>query len=192
MNFILFLSNCMIPLVIIYVVGLGLLMRLNIFDIFLEGVKDGLKTVMGILPTLIGLLTAVGVLRAADIFEYIGRFFEPVIKGLSMAPEVLSLIFIKLFSSTAATGMMLDIYRVWRGFPKWLAFGAGTVLYGKLFLYHVCVFYVPENHKNTLDAGRGDDGCGCRSGGKYLSNRNDGPDSMSWVFFLWRLDVYIC
>ena len=165
MNFILFLSNCMIPLVIIYVVGLGLLMRLNIFDIFLEGVKDGLKTVMGILPTLIGLLTAVGVLRAADIFEYIGRFFEPVIKGLSMAPEVLSLIFIKLFSSTAATGM---------------------------FLYHVCVFYVPENHKNTLDAGRGDDGCGCRSGGKYLSNRNDGPDSMSWVFFLWRLDVYIC
>lgn len=53
MNFILFLSNCMIPLVIIYVVGLGLLMRLNIFDIFLEGVKDGLKTVMGILPTLI-------------------------------------------------------------------------------------------------------------------------------------------
>ena len=70
MNFILFLSNCMIPLVIIYVVGLGLLMRLNIFDIFLEGVKDGLKTVMGILPTLIGLLTAVGVLRAADIFEY--------------------------------------------------------------------------------------------------------------------------
>ena len=110
MNFILFLSNCMIPLVIIYVVGLGLLMRLNIFDIFLEGVKDGLKTVMGILPTLIGLLTAVGVLRAADIFEYIGRFFEPVIKGLSMAPEVLSLIFIKLFSSTASTGMMLDIF----------------------------------------------------------------------------------
>ena len=69
MSVLLFLSNCIIPLVIIYVVSLGLVMRLNIFDIFLEGVKEGLKTVMGILPTLIGLLTAVGVLRASDIFE---------------------------------------------------------------------------------------------------------------------------
>ena len=87
MNLILFLSNCIIPVIILYVVGLGLSMKLDIFDIFLEGVKDGLKTVGGILPTLIGLLTAVGVLRA-----------------------VLSLIFIKLFSSTAATGLMLDIF----------------------------------------------------------------------------------
>lgn len=41
MNLILFLSNCIIPLIILYVVLLGLSMRLDIFDIFLEGVKDG-------------------------------------------------------------------------------------------------------------------------------------------------------
>lgn len=110
MNLVLFLSNCIIPLIIFYVVSLGLIMKLDIFDIFLEGVVEGLKTVMGILPTLIGLLTAVGVLRAANVFDYIGRIFEPVIEWLKMAPEVLSLIFIKLFSSTAATGLMLDIF----------------------------------------------------------------------------------
>jgi len=110
MSLILFLSNCIIPLIILYVVLLGLSMRLDIFDIFLEGVKDGLKTVAGILPTLIGLLTAVGVLRAARVFDYIGRLLEPVIEKLAMAPEMLSLIFIKLFSSTAATGLMLDIF----------------------------------------------------------------------------------
>ena len=110
MSLILFLSNCIIPLIILYVVLLGLSMRLDIFDIFLEGVKDGLKTVAGILPTLIGLLAAVGVLRAARVFDYIGRLLEPVIEKLAMAPEVLSLIFIKLFSSTAATGLMLDIF----------------------------------------------------------------------------------
>ena len=110
MSLILFLSNCIIPLIILYVVLLGLSMRLDIFDIFLEGVKDGLKTVGGILPTLIGLLTAVGVLRAARVFDFIGRLLEPVIEKLVMAPEVLSLIFIKLFSSTAATGLMLDIF----------------------------------------------------------------------------------
>lgn len=110
MNLILFLSNCIIPVLILYIVGLGLTMRLNIFDIFIEGVKDGLKTVAGIIPTLIGLLTAVGVLRAADVFGYLGKICAPVLEKLAMAPEVLSLMFIKLFSSTAATGLMLDIF----------------------------------------------------------------------------------
>ena len=75
MNLILFLSNCIIPVIILYVVGLGLSMKLDIFDIFLEGVKDGLKTVSGILPTLIGLLTAVGVVRAANVFDYAPMLF---------------------------------------------------------------------------------------------------------------------
>lgn len=110
MNLILFLSNCIIPVIILYVVVLGLSMKLDIFDIFLEGVKDGLKTVWGILPTLIGLLTAVGVLRAARVFDHIGQILAPFLSKLAMAPEVLSLIFIKLFSSTAATGLMLDIF----------------------------------------------------------------------------------
>ena len=64
MRGILFLSNCLIPLIIFYVITLGLWMKLDIFDIFLEGAREGLKTVIGILPTLVGLLTAVGVLRA--------------------------------------------------------------------------------------------------------------------------------
>lgn len=110
MNRILFLSNCILPMIILYVVGLGMVMKLDVFDIFLEGVRDGLKTVGGILPTLIGLLMAVGVLRAAGVFDYLGILFQPLLTRLGMAPEILSLIGIKMFSSTAATGLMLDIF----------------------------------------------------------------------------------
>ena len=85
-------------------------MKLPVFDIFLEGVRTGLQTVLGILPTLIGLLTAVGVLRAADVFSYIGMLCEPLLMRLSIVPEILSLTGIKMFSSTAATGLMLDIF----------------------------------------------------------------------------------
>ena len=110
MKLILFLSNCMIPLIIFLVIGVGLSMKLDVFDLFLEGAKEGLKTVLGILPTLIGLLTAVGALRASGIFDHIGSRFEPVLSKLSLAPEILSLVAIKMFSSTAATGLMLDIF----------------------------------------------------------------------------------
>lgn len=110
MKGILFISNTILPAIIFYVICLGICMKLPVFDLFLEGVKDGLKTVLGILPTLIGLLTAVGVLRSAGIFEHIGRAFGPVLNHLGVAPEILSLIGVKLFSSTAATGLMLDIF----------------------------------------------------------------------------------
>ena len=110
MSVILFLSNALIPVLIFYVVSLGISMGLPVFDLFLEGVKKGLQTVLGILPTLIGLLTAVGVLRAADVFTYVGILIEPLLDGATIVPELLSLIGIKLFSSTAATGLMLDIF----------------------------------------------------------------------------------
>ena len=52
------LSDLMVPLLIFYVVGLGLLMKQDVFGDFLNGAKDGMRTVIGIVPTLIGLMAA--------------------------------------------------------------------------------------------------------------------------------------
>ena len=59
------LSDLMVPLLIFYVVGLGLLMKQDVFGDFLNGAKDGMRTVIGIVPTLIGLMAAVGVPRGS-------------------------------------------------------------------------------------------------------------------------------
>mgnify|MGYP000919033851 CR=1 FL=1 len=56
MRFILFLSEAMVPLMIFYIVGFGLLSGRPVLDDFIDGAKDGMKTVAGILPTLVGLL----------------------------------------------------------------------------------------------------------------------------------------
>ena len=61
------LSDLMVPLLIFYVVGLGLLMKQDVFGDFLNGAKDGMRTVIGIVPTLIGLMAAVGVLRSSGL-----------------------------------------------------------------------------------------------------------------------------
>ena len=60
MKAILFLSDIMIPLMIFGIVGYGLINRHNIYEEFIEGAKDGFHTVLGIMPTLIGLMVAVG------------------------------------------------------------------------------------------------------------------------------------
>ena len=72
MKFLLFFSDMIIPLVIFYIVGFGLLMKQNVYESFVKGAKDGLITVYQIVPTLIGLMTAVGVLRASGLLDLLG------------------------------------------------------------------------------------------------------------------------
>ena len=62
------LSEYLVPLVLFYIVGFAVLQKRPVFDDFIEGAKQGMKTVAGILPTLIGLMTAVGILRASGFF----------------------------------------------------------------------------------------------------------------------------
>ena len=58
-----YLSEYLVPVVLFYIVGFAVLQKRPVFDDFIEGALAGIKTVAGILPTLVGLMAAVGVLR---------------------------------------------------------------------------------------------------------------------------------
>ena len=58
MDILIFLSEFMVPLTVFYIVGSGILTKRPVFDDFLDGAKNGMKTVADILPTLIGLIAA--------------------------------------------------------------------------------------------------------------------------------------
>ena len=60
MGFLLFLSDLMVPLIIFYIVGFGILAKRQVFDDFLRGAKEGIGTVVQVVPSLVGLMTAVG------------------------------------------------------------------------------------------------------------------------------------
>lgn len=108
-----YISACILPAVVIYIVGFGILSKVNVYDTFVEGAKEGLHIVVGIMPTLIGLIVAVGVLRASSFFELMGVVLAPVLERMHMAVEVFSLMIVKMFSSSASTGLLLDIYETY-------------------------------------------------------------------------------
>ena len=106
MKIISYISVFMIPFLILYVVGYGMLARRDIYSDFLEGAGEGLKIVWKLVPTLIGLMTAVGVLRASGFLDFLGNLLGKVSGILGIAPELFPLALIRLFSSSAANGQL--------------------------------------------------------------------------------------
>lgn len=111
MRFLYYLSDSMIPLVLILVTGYGLLQKVDIFDAFIEGAVDGFRTVYKILPTLIGLMIAIGVLRESGVLEDVATWIAPLTSRFHFPSELVPLVTVKMFSSSAATSLLLDIYK---------------------------------------------------------------------------------
>ena len=59
-------------MVAFYIVGYGMLTKVNLFDAFIKGAKDGIKVVVEILPTLIGLMVAIAVIRESGVLDWLG------------------------------------------------------------------------------------------------------------------------
>ena len=103
----------MIPFVILYLVGYGMCKKVNIFDEFIDGAEDGFRTVYKIMPTLIGLMVGVGVLRQSGFMEWLAGILAPLVDFLHFPGELLPLFIVKMFSSSAATGLLLDVYKTY-------------------------------------------------------------------------------
>ena len=111
MNVLTHISNIIIPVLIFFVVGYGIVSHVKVYESFLKGAGEGLRIAVDILPTLIGLMVAVGVLRASGFFELMGEVLAPVTTLLGLPTQLLPLLVVKLFSSSAATGLVLDIFK---------------------------------------------------------------------------------
>ena len=95
MEFLTHVSDVVIPLLIFFIVGYGMVSGIKVYETFLKGAKEGLKIVVDIMPTLVGLMVAVGVLRASGFFDLLGKLLSPLTNLLhlpSLAGTVASVI----------------------------------------------------------------------------------------------------
>ncbi len=111
MRFLMFLSDALIPILVFYIVGFGILMKKNVYDDFLMGAKEGIQTVVGILPTLVGLMVAVGILRASGLLDFISTTCMGWTEHIGIPSELIPIAIVKMFSASAATGLLVDLYK---------------------------------------------------------------------------------
>ena len=110
MSILLPISDFLIPVTILFIVVFGCLQRVDIYEVFLEGAKEGLQTVIDILPTLIGLVMAVEVVRAGGLLDLMVELFRPLSNAVGFPAELAPLSIVRLVSSSAATGLLTDLF----------------------------------------------------------------------------------
>lgn len=111
MQIINYISNLAMPMIILIIVIYGVKGQKKIFDIFLDGVKDGIKTTFNIFPTLIGLFIAIGALKSSGILDIIVYLVKPILNIIHFPSELMPLALLRPISGSGSIAIATDIMK---------------------------------------------------------------------------------
>lgn len=143
------LGSYVVPAVVLLIVVFGLWRRVPVFDSFVEGAKEGLRSSAAILPTLVGLIMAVSMLSASGALDMLSSFLAPVAGALGLPPQVMPLALIKPVSGSGSTAVLTQIFK--DNGPDSLAGRVASVMAGstETTFYAIAVYYGSVGIKKT-------------------------------------------
>ena len=146
------ISNGLILLIFLLIVLGGVYKKINIFDTFIDGAKEGFNTCVKIIPYLVGMLVAISLLRTSGVFDLIINGMKWIVESLSMDTRFvdgLPTALIKPLSGSGARGMMIDTMTTFGvdSFPARLS----AILQGSsdTTFYVIAVYFGAVGVKNT-------------------------------------------
>ena len=99
------------PMVILFIVIYGVKEKNKVFDSFLDGAKEGIKTTLSILPTLVGLFFAIGALRSSGVLDLITKIVSPLLNILNFPSELVPLSLLRPISGSGSIAVATDIMK---------------------------------------------------------------------------------
>lgn len=107
-----FVANIILFGVILMFIGAGVIKRINVYENFIEGAKDGFKTAVMIIPYLVAILVAIGMFRASGAMGVMTGAVSDLVKAMgfdSTWVEALPTALMKPLSGTGSRGLMVDV-----------------------------------------------------------------------------------
>lgn len=120
---------------------LGFIRRVNLYEAFAEGVRDGLHTAVHILPYLATTLVAIHVMRDSGLLERLEAFFAPTMQWLGLTEGVTSLLLIRPLSGSAALAVLSDTFAQY-GVDSRTGLLASTMMGSGETVIYTCALYL--------------------------------------------------
>ncbi|MCC8066979.1 MAG: spore maturation protein [Clostridiales bacterium] len=149
MKLLFYLSELLLPFVVFYIICYGMAAKVPVYDSFIRGAGNGLEMVVKLAPTFIGLTVATGVLRASGFLDLAATLIGRALPDSIFPSALVPLGILKLFSSSAATGLLLDIYKQY-GTDSLTGLTASLMLSStETVFYTMSVYYMAAGIKKT-------------------------------------------
>src|SRR5699024_5889800 len=95
-----YFSAMIIPIIISVILLVGLKEKKKVYDLFIDGAKEGVKVTFRLFPTLIGIFLAVYMLRSSGLIDFISSILSNVTNLFGIPSEILPLAIIKPISGS--------------------------------------------------------------------------------------------
>jgi spore maturation protein B len=103
------LSSLVIPVLLSAAAVYGMGKKVDVYRALTKGAEDGLSVLLHIVPTLVGLLTAVSMFRASGAAEWLSSICAPLLNLLNIPSELMPLMLIRPVSGSGALAIASDI-----------------------------------------------------------------------------------
>mgnify|MGYP005791911249 CR=1 FL=1 len=100
-----------IPIIVAMIIIFGFIKKVNVFDTFIEGAKEGMKSTVAIAPSIIGLITAVTMLKASGALDIFSAFIRPVTESLSIPSEIVPMMILRPISGSGSIALLDNMFK---------------------------------------------------------------------------------
>jgi len=106
------ISILAIPAVLLIFLGWGIVKRVKVYEVFVDGAKEGFNVAVRIIPYLVAMLMAIGVFRASGAMDLLSAALSPVTSLIGMPPEALPMALMRPLSGSGSLGIMTELMKV--------------------------------------------------------------------------------
>jgi spore maturation protein SpmA len=105
------LSPWIIPFLVAGFLVFGITRKVRVYEVFVEGAKDGFQVAVKIIPYLVAILVAVGMFRASGAMDFMVRWLGPLTGRVGLPPEALPMALMRPLSGSGAYGIVASIIK---------------------------------------------------------------------------------
>ena len=143
------ISLLAIPMFIVFILGYGYYKGVPVYEVCVEGAKEGLGTAFKVLPYLVAMFVAIGVFRASGAMDLLISVLSPVTSLAGIPSEILPLALMRPMSGSASAGMLAEIYKVY-GPDSFIGRASSTMMGStETIFYTVSVYFGSVGVKKT-------------------------------------------
>jgi spore maturation protein B len=134
------LSVLAIPMIILFFIGYAGIKKVKVYEVFVEGAKEGFEVGIKIIPYLVAMLVAIAMFRACGAIDIITSLAAPLTKAIGMAPELLPMALMRPLSGSGSLGVMTELMNT-HGVDSLIGFTASTMFGSTETTFYVVAVY---------------------------------------------------